>query len=169
MNQPLLFDILSVLLLLFVAFIIMKLNKPYVVHQQFDEMQMMFRLKAYQTAFFTCILLLLIAALFLQVFKQTFIQPVTLLYAILIITVGVFANLCILNGSYDAINQTVFWMFTMINGISSFMIIFVRRTFIVNGQIGSGLITLLMFLLYLSISVSTLIRKKRDQAEKEEE
>lgn len=162
------YDIIFILLLFVLAYFLTKLNKPYVVHEHFDEMQMMYRLKAYQAAFFTCITLLTLSALYLQFIKAEIIEPLTLIYATLLISVGVFADLCILHGSYDSYNPRQLWLWVLINGFAS-IVRFVKHSLIVDGKITTELVTVLMFLLYFSMAVCTEIRKRRDARENEEE
>ena len=70
---------------------------------EYDEMQLKIRARGYQIGFFTALGLLIVLILLLELDAFSFATPSFAVYAVLIISVVVFAAYCILHDAFVAV------------------------------------------------------------------
>lgn len=141
---------------------------------EYDEMQLKIRAKGYQIGFFTALCLLLVFILLAEMNCLTAVTPGFAAYAVLIISVTVFAIYCILHDAFLSIRGNaksylgIFSMVILVEGS-------VAVRYLTNGEMledgkltfGSGA-PAIMFICFLAILIVLIVKTIRNRKEAEE-
>lgn len=155
------------LIILFVS----KILKKESVEKKYDERQMAIRGECYKISYWVLSAMVIVYAILLG-FDAEFIHFLGFvgLGLLFLISIGVFAVLCVWNNAYEAINENKQWPLTLgIIGLSNFIIAFANFSttgFIVNGQLSFPWLNLGCAILIFAV---VLTKKLKDNAEEKEE
>ena len=141
---------------------------------EYDEMQLKIRAKGYQIGFFTALGLLVVLILLLELNAFSFVTPGFAVYAILMISVVVFAAYCILHDAFISVRGDgrsqiiVFSLVVLAEGLASIRYI-TEGEFLKTGTLAfdSGA-PVLMFICFLAILITLIVKTVRNRKEAEE-
>lgn len=141
---------------------------------EYDEMQLKIRAKGYQIGFFTALILILLLVFAFEMNLITFATPGFAVYAVLIVSVTVFAIYCILHDAFLSISgnaKSYLGIFGMVVLIQGFVTVryAVKGELLENGQLtfGGGA-PALMFVCFLAILITLIVKTIRNRKEAEE-
>lgn len=143
-------------------------------NNEYDEMQLKIRAKGYQIGFYTALILMMIVILLYELNWLTAVTPGFAVYAALIVSVTVFSVYCILHDAFISIRGdsrsqiAVFSLVVLAQGLASIR-------YITEGELmkdgiltfGSGA-SALMFLCFLAILITLIVKTVRNRKEAEE-
>ena len=141
---------------------------------EYDEMQLKIRAKGYQIGFFTALILILLLVFAFEMNLLTFATPGFAIYAVLIISVTVFAIYCILHDAFLSISGNaksylgIISMVVLIEGAATVRYA-VEGELLENGQLTFGSSApALMFICFLAILVTLIVKTIQNGKEAEE-
>ena len=141
---------------------------------EYDEMQLKIRAKGYQIGFFTALLLILLLIFVFEMNLLTFATPGFAAYAILIISVVVFAIYCILHDAFLSISgnaKSYLGIFSLVVLVEGFVTVryAIQGELFENGQLtfGGGA-PALMFVCFLAILITLIVKTVRNRKGAEE-
>ena len=141
---------------------------------EYDEMQLKIRARGYQIGFFTALALMLALILFSEMNLLTAVTPGFAVYAVLILSVTVFAVYCILHDAFLSVSGKaksyicIFGLVVLVQGFSAVRNL-AEGKMLENGRLtfGSGA-PALMCVCFLAILVTLIVRTVRSGKEAEE-
>ena len=141
---------------------------------EYDEMQLKIRAKGYQIGFYTALFLIMLLVFAFEMNLITFVTPGFAVFAILIISVTVFVIYCILHNAFLSISGNaksylgIISMVVLIEGIVTVRYA-INGELLENGQLGfSGGAPALMFVCFLAILITLIVKTIRNGKEAEE-
>ncbi len=167
--------LLPLLLLVVAVIAVLALTKQKRQTSGYDEMQLKIRARGYKIGFFTALILLAVTSMLSETGTLlTLVTPGFSAFAVLIVSVVVFAVYCIVHDAFVAIcgNARSFLiiaaMVVLINGISAVRHI-TLGTLLEEGRLGfSGGTNILMCLGFLTILITLIVKTLRNRKEAEE-
>jgi len=141
---------------------------------EYDEMQLKIRAKGYQIGFYTTVILIILLVFAFESNLLTFMTPGFAAFAILIISVTVFAIYCILHDAFLSISGNaksylvIFSLVVLIDGFATVRYA-IKGELLENGKLtfGGGA-PALMFVCFLAILITLIIKTIRGGKEAEE-
>ena len=141
---------------------------------EYDEMQLKIRAKGYQIGFFTALLLLLALALLSEMKLLTAVTPGFAAFAVLILSVTVFAIYCILHDAFLSVRGKAgnyIGILSIVILLEGFVAVryAVRGSLLEEGKLDlSGGAPALMFFCFLAILITLIVKTIRNRKEAEE-
>lgn len=141
---------------------------------EYDEMQLKIRAKGYQIGFYTALLLQMVMILLLELDVLTMVTPGFAAFAVLMISVVVFAIYCILHDAFIAVRgktRSYIWIFSLVILADGFTTV---RHLTDGGLTDGGKLTFsagssaLVCLGFLAVLITLIVKTVRDGKEAEE-
>ena len=169
-NMLVIFDL--VMLISIIVWVVIRKNKS--CSQKYDEMQLRIRAKGYQISFFTALLMLCLLTFLLECGMLGIVTPGFAAFTALMVSVTVFAVYCILHDAFLAVRGNpknhllLFSIIVILEGFTTVRYL-LKGELLEDGKLafGSGA-PLLMFICFLAILITLIVKTVRNGKEAEE-